>query len=94
MGTGDGTEMPYLIDLWITENDNWSTTKERGRIQDIIISNVTVLAGKTLKSRIQGYDEIHKITDVTIENVIFPGNQVMTEDDLIEMRYAENIIVK
>ncbi|MCM1143159.1 MAG: glycosyl hydrolase family 28 protein [Blautia sp.] len=76
MGSGDGIEMPYLIDLHIAQNGNWSSTKERGTIQNITIDSVKVLSGKFCESRIKGYDETHKITDITISNLEILGEQI------------------
>lgn len=76
MGSGDGTQMPYLIDIHITENENWSSTKERGTIQNVAINNVNVLSGKACGSRIKGYDEKHKISNVTISNLQILGEPV------------------
>lgn len=40
VGSGDAEEMPYLIDLNIMQNSNWSTTAERGQIRNIVLENV------------------------------------------------------
>lgn len=87
MGEGDGAGMPYLIDLWITQNDQWSSTKERGQIRDIEISNVKVLSGSSLTSRIEGYDESH-----TVENVTISGTEL--SPDLFQIKFAENITIQ
>lgn len=76
MGSGDGNQMPYLIDLHIAENGNWSSTKERGTIQNITIDNVKVLSGRFCRSRIKGFDDNHKITDITISNLEILGEQI------------------
>lgn len=76
MGSGDGDVMPYLIDLYITQNPGWSTTKERGQIRNVLIDGVTVLSGKFNTSRIEGYDETHTIEDITIRNVEILGEKV------------------
>lgn len=76
MGSGDGDEMPYLIDLNIAQNGSWSTTKERGSIQNITIDGVRVLSGKFCNSRIQGFDGEHQVTDVSISNVEILGKEI------------------
>lgn len=76
MGSGDGSEMPYLIDMHIAQSSNWSSTKERGSISDIIVENVTVLSGKNCKSRIAGYDAAHKISNVNISNLSVLGKKI------------------
>ncbi len=76
MGSGDGDVMPYLIDLHIGNSSNWSTTKERGVIKDIIIDGVTVLSGKFNESRIQGFDENHRVENVTIKNITILNEKI------------------
>ena len=81
MGSGDGDTMPYLIDLDIAQNSNWSTTKERGQIKDIVIENVNVLSGKNSPSRIQGFDETHIVDGVTIKNLMILGKKIKDFSD-------------
>lgn len=81
IGSGDGDEMPYLIDINIMQNGNWSTTKERGRIQNVIIENVTFLEGTENASRIQGFDEDHKVENVTFKNLNLFGKEVKNAQD-------------
>ncbi len=76
MGSGDGTEAPYLIDLNITDNQNWSTTKERGQIRNVLIDGVKVLSGKFNASRISGFDENHTVDGVTIKNLEILGEKI------------------
>ncbi|MBD5523723.1 MAG: hypothetical protein HDR04_04745 [Lachnospiraceae bacterium] len=76
VGSGDADEIPYLIDINITQNSNWSTTKERGTISDVTIENVNVLAGYAPKSRIKGFDEDHKVRNVTIKNLEIKGKKI------------------
>lgn len=76
MGNGDGDIMPYLIDMHIAQSSNWSSTKKRGNIKDVVIKNVTVLSGKECASRIEGYDAEHKITDVNISGLEVLGKKI------------------
>lgn len=76
MGSGDGSEMPYLIDLHIANNSNWSTTKERGQIRNVTIENVQVLNGRFNTSRIQGFDETHTVEDVKISGLNILGEKI------------------
>lgn len=97
MGSGDGKEMPYLIDMHIAENGNWSSTKERGKIQNITIDNVKVLSGNFCPSRIRGFDENHKITDITISNLEILGETVTDSESgkfRIDKKTTESIIFK
>ena len=76
VGSGDGDELPYLIDIAIVQNGNWSSTAERGTIQNITLKNISFLAGNPVGSRIKGYDEEHKVENVTIENLKIFGKDI------------------
>ena len=76
MGSGDGSEAPYLIDLNIALSGNWSSTRERGQIKNITIDGVTVLSGKECPSRINGYDADHMVDGVTIKNLNVLGKDI------------------
>lgn len=76
MGSGDGDVMPYLIDINIARSSNWSTTKERGQIQNIFIDGVTVLSGRFNESRIEGYDSEHGIRNVQVKNLEILGEKI------------------
>ncbi|WP_196803036.1 glycosyl hydrolase family 28 protein [Butyrivibrio sp. MC2013] len=80
IGSGDGSQMPYLIDLWVCQSGNWSTTIDRGNIHDVVIRNVKVLSGNDVKCRLKGYDEEHTITGVEIENVNILGKDLTISD--------------
>lgn len=97
MGSGDGEEMPYLIDFNIAQSSNWSTTRERGTISNITVNGLTVLAGKECSSRISGYDAEHKVSNVVISNMTVLGKKITSlEDGKIEVdaETAENIVLK
>jgi len=81
VGSGDGIEMPYLIDMNIAENANWSSTKERGSIHDITIDGVTVLSGRRVGSRIKGFDEEHKVTNVKIKGLNILDKEIGSFED-------------
>jgi len=76
MGSGDGSEAPYLIDFNIAQSSNWSSTKERGQIQNVLIDGVKVLSGKFNTSRINGFDETHLVQDITIKNLEILGEKI------------------
>lgn len=97
MGSGDGAVMPYLIDLHIGYNAQWSRTKERGQIRDIVIENVNVLSGKFCTSRIQGYDAEHTVSNVSISNLEILGEKIMDFDTgkfIISPTTTNNISIK
>ncbi len=75
VGQGDGTE--YLVHFEVLQNNGWSTTKDRGYIQNVTIDGLNVLYGnKILPSKIQGYDKDHKVENVTIKNMTIKGQKV------------------
>jgi hypothetical protein len=76
MGSGDGEEIPYLIDFNIAQSSNWSTTKERGQIRNVLIDGVKVLSGRFNTSRIHGFDEMHTVEDITIKNLEILGEKI------------------
>lgn len=97
VGNGDGDEMPYLIDLNIAQNGNWSTTKERGTISNITIRNVDFLKGIPNASRIQGYDREHKVENVMIENLTMFGRKISDLQEgnfLIDEETTSDILVR
>ncbi len=81
VGSGDGSELPYLIDIAIVQNTNWSTTKDRGYVKDITIENVNVLGGEFVGSRIQGFDEDHTVSGVRIKNLNVLGKKITSLED-------------
>lgn len=81
IGSGDGDEMPYLIDINIMQSSNWSSTTERGKIQNVTIENVTFLEGVENASRIQGYDAEHKVENVIITNLNLFGKKITAAED-------------
>lgn len=68
--------MPYLIDINIMQNSNWSTTKNRGQIRNVTIENVTFLEGEENPSRILGYDREHAVENVTVRNLNLFGKKI------------------
>lgn len=81
VGSGDGDEMPYLIDINIMQNGNWSTTRERGIIRDVTLENIAFLEGTQAASRIQGYDAQHRVEQVIIRNLTLFGKPVKSAED-------------
>ena len=97
MGSGDGDVMPYLIDMNIAQSGSWSTTENRGVIENVLIENVNVLSGKFNPSRINGYDEEHKVSNVTISNLTILGEKIESGEEgqfEINEETTENILFK
>lgn len=79
LAQGDGA--PYLIDL-TTIRSQWSKSKERGRIDGVLIENVAVLAGKKPTLRIFAPDKEHSIDHVTIKGLTLMGESITSFDQL------------
>ncbi|MCR5703884.1 MAG: glycoside hydrolase family 28 protein [Eubacterium sp.] len=96
VGQGDGT--PQLIDLGIVQNSSWSATRERGTIDGVTIDGFKVLYGnKFLPSKVEGYDDSHKVKNVTMKGLKIKGKAIKSlEDGGIEVNplSTENIAVK
>lgn len=97
VGSGDGDQMPYLIDIHIGQSSNWSTTRERGHIRNITISNVEFLGGNKTLSRIQGFDSEHMVEDIYIKNLTLFGKEIKTlspEYFLIKEETVKNVTIQ
>lgn len=97
MGSGDGSEIPYLIDFNIAQSSNWSTTKERGQIRNVLIDGVKVLSGKFNASRIHGFDETHTVEDITIKNLVILGEKITSFEQgkfEIDEKSTKNLVIE
>jgi hypothetical protein len=97
MGSGDGEEIPYLIDFNIAQSTNWSTTKERGQIHNVLIDGVKVLSGRFNSSRIHGFDETHTVEDITIRNLEILGQKITDFDQgkfEIDETSTKNLVIE
>lgn len=97
MGSGDGDVMPYLIDLNIAQSGSWSSTENRGIIENVTIDQVNVLSGKFCPSRINGYDGEHKVRNVVISDLTILGEKVESGEQgkfEINAETTENISFK
>lgn len=95
MGMGDAGENKQLIDIGIMSS-SWSSTKERGRVCDVLIENVTVLGGNTPPVSIKGYDGQHKVENVTIRGLVIKGQSIGSLDELDydTNPYTANIVLE
>lgn len=92
MGKGDAGKNCQLIDITIAQS-SWSSTKTRGKIENILFDGITVLdgddgidfkEGNLCPIRIQGFDDDHLCRDITIRNLTVCGKTVTQEN------YADN----
>ena len=97
MGSGDGDEIPYLIDFNIAQSTSWSTTKERGQIRKVLIDGVKVLSGKFNGSRVHGFDETHTVEDITIRNLEILGEKITSFEQgkfEIDEKSTKNLVIE
>lgn len=97
MGKGDGVQ--ELIDFQIINNGNWSTTKERGTISDVIIDGFKVMYSDNqyMASRIKGYDSEHKVENVTIKGLNITGKDIKSFEEasfVIDDKTTANLEIK
>lgn len=85
MGKGDAGENAQLIDITIESSSNWSTTKNRGTVDNVKFDGIYVVdgddtidfrEGNLCPIRIMGYDEEHMVTNVTVNNLFILGEGV------------------
>ena len=76
---GDNGFNKELIEMTL-QNSSWSTVRDEfGTIDGVLIDGLTVLEtadGKVPRSRLSGQDEEHRITNVTLRNVVILGKPV------------------
>lgn len=95
LGQGDGAE--FLIDI-TTIKSQWSKSKERGNIRNVLIENVSVLSGKVPALRIFAFNKDHTIDDLTIKNLVLMGEVITSFDDLrytfSPRKLGENVVIE
>lgn len=69
------------MDFVIAGDLGWATTEKRGHIKNVLADQVKVLSGKFCGSRICGFDETHKVEDVTISNLEILGRKIKDAKD-------------
>ncbi|HWS30212.1 MAG TPA: glycosyl hydrolase family 28 protein [Clostridia bacterium] len=89
MGRGDAGENNQLIEVNIAST-TWSSTRARGQVMDILFENIAVLGGNVPPIRIMGYDDEHKVENVTVRNLSILGQPVTSLDDIT---YQSNLFV-
>jgi hypothetical protein len=69
-----------LVDLWVG-NSQWTQDAQKGKIQNVHFSNITVTGGKAPRCRINGFDDNHRVTGVTIADMTILGKPIRTMAD-------------
>ncbi|MBQ7242636.1 MAG: hypothetical protein IJS52_00280 [Bacilli bacterium] len=100
-GQGDGT--PLLLEFTVAHSPTWSDQHKvtgLGDIDGVLVKNIRVLSGlKTPRIAIQGSMETrsgypaapHKITNVSLENILLQGERLTSEYPAFSLAYAEGI---
>jgi hypothetical protein len=87
-----------LIDMRIIKS-RWSREEEAGHVKNVVIRDIFVKnsiynPGYSV-SLIGGYDDKHKIENVTIENFYIDGKKITNPDQLdLYIKQAENVEIK
>lgn len=85
IGQGDGSE--YLIDLTTTKSQ-WSKSKTRGNIRDVIIRDIKVLQAERMPAvRIFAFSKDATIDDVSISGLSLMGEEIHS---FASLRYTDN----
>lgn len=84
----------YLIDFKILQSQ-YTKDKARGFVDNVYLKNVMVEGDVFPTSLIMGFDEAHKITNVTLDNFYIHGKKITsTYAGLIAIIHTENILYK
>jgi hypothetical protein len=84
----------WLIDFRIL-NSQYSRDKIRGKIEDVYFRNIRVEGDTFPYSQLLGFDEISRITGITLENFIIHGIKVnSTYNGMITTIHADDIVFK
>jgi polygalacturonase len=84
----------YLIDLKILDS-RYTKDKQKGYIDGVYFKDITVEGDIFPTSLIMGFDEQHRITNVTIDNVYIHGKKLKsTYDGMLTLIHTENITFK
>lgn len=85
-------ESTQLISMWINKAV-WSSSAERGHIDGVLIQNVDARNVRHPVIQMLGYDDTHRVENITLDNVRIDGVPV-TEKDIRTNEFVNNIIVK
>jgi hypothetical protein len=80
MGQGDAGANNQLIDFTIMKS-GWSTTKNRGSIENVSLNDIKVLDGTSTASRMSGFNKDHQIENVTISGLTILGREIKSAKD-------------
>lgn len=87
MGKGDAGDNAQLIDITIAQS-SWSSTTSRGTVDDVVFDGIYVLdgddsidfrEGNLCPIRMEGFDEEHLVTNVTVNDLYILDEAVTDE---------------
>lgn len=84
----------WLIDFKILFS-RYSKDKQRGMIENVMFENITVDGEIFPYSQLLGYDETHRIKNVTLENMVINGTKIIsTYNGMITTVHSDEITFK
>jgi hypothetical protein len=84
----------WLIDFRILES-RYSKDKERGKIENVRFSNITVGGERFPYSQIIGFDDTHDIQNVVLEDFTIQGRKIgSTYDGMIAVAHLKGLVFK
>ena len=101
--TGQGDGVPLLLEFTVAHSPTWSDQHKvtgLGDIDGVLVKNIRVLSGlKTPRIAIQGSVETrsgypaspHKITNVSLENILLQEEKLTSDYPAFSLAYAEGI---
>jgi len=90
VGSGD-SDLPYLMDISVVQNNNWSSTAERGTIRNVTLENISFLTGSDKYSRVTGFDPAHNVEHVVFKNLNMFGTEIKNPEDG-KIKISENTV--
>jgi hypothetical protein len=83
-----------LIYLTIAKMD-YSKDAERGRIQDVVFRNLSILGPRMPPIKMFGFDETHLIKNVLLEGLTLNGKPIKTEAEArLTKKFAEGVLIR
>ena len=88
-------DVKVLFRAWVGK-DMWGHDRERGRIDGVLIKDVTVTGDYSPKSELSGYDATHGIENVTFDNLRIQGRTVRSpkEGNISTNPFVKNLQIR
>jgi hypothetical protein len=69
-----------LMDIWIGTGV-WTQDGTRGKVSNVVFKNINMTGGRAIRNRINGFDDGHRVTGLTYDNVTILGKPVRSLTD-------------